>query len=192
MKKTLRPFVLGSSLFLGLLASCAPQSDTSKVLMSTSASHSGGSLSGRIHNEVNAYRTSIGARPLTRNAGLDRLAQEHCEFLRRNRGTFGLSGSNVSHQGFENRTLMARKFLNISQLGENVVAATGGNGTGAPSKIVRLWDSSPSHRFAMRGDWQQTGIGVVVDDDGMVFATQLFGAGGSSQMDFSRSFTRSF
>jgi len=190
--KSTRFLAAVATLGLGILASCAPQPTTQKVQMSSSATRTGGSLSNRIYQEVNTYRASIGAQPLVRNAGLDRLAQEHCEFLRRHRGTFKLEGSNVSHEGFENRTLIAQKFYNFSQVGENVAAAPGGGGNGAPSKLVHMWDASPSHRFAMRGNWQETGIGVVVDEDGMVFATQLFGAGGNSQMAFAQSFTRSF
>jgi uncharacterized protein YkwD len=172
-----------ASLCCAALVSCAPESSVAptKIPVSSSSARASGSLSNRILQEVNAYRASTGAKPLTRNPGLDRLAQEHCEFLRKNRGTFKVHGSNVSHQGFESRTLMARRYYNISQLGENV-AAVGGGATSAPGKMVQLWSASPSHNFAMKGKhWSDTGIGVVVDSDGMVFATQLFGLGGMQQ-----------
>jgi uncharacterized protein YkwD len=166
-----------ASLCCAALVSCAPESSVAptKIPVSTSSSRTSGSLSNRILQEVNAYRSTSGAKPLPRNPGLDRLAQEHCEYLRKNRGTFKVHGGNVSHQGFENRTLMARRYYNVSQLGENV-AAIGGGASNAPAKMVRLWAASPSHNFAMKGKgWTETGIGVVVDADGTVFATQLFG-----------------
>ena len=188
MKYAKLPVVVASLCF-GVLASCAPQQTIAptKIPVSTTARPASGSLSNRILQEVNSYRASIGARPLTRNSGLDRLAQEHCEFLRRNRGTFKVHGSNVSHQGFENRTLMARRYYNIGQLGENVAAASGG-ASNAPSKLVQMWKSSPAHHFAMKGNWQETGIGVVVDSDGMVFATQLFGTASMPQMAYRDAF----
>ncbi|HEY8962091.1 MAG TPA: CAP domain-containing protein [Luteolibacter sp.] len=182
-----------ASLCCAVLASCAPEASLSptKIPVSTSASRTSGSLSTRILQEVNAYRATTGARPLGRNPGLDRLAQQHCEFLRKNRGTFKVHGSNVSHEGFESRTLMARRYYNISQLGENV-AAVGGGANNAPGKMVQLWAASPSHNFAMKGkNWTETGIGVVVDSDGMVFATQLFGVAGMPQTSFRDGFNMS-
>jgi uncharacterized protein YkwD len=178
-----------ASLCLGVLASCAPQQNptTTKIPVSASARAGSGSLSNRVLQEVNNYRASIGGRPLTRNPGLDRLAQDHCEFMRRNRGTFKVHGSNVSHQGFENRTLMAQRYYNIGQLGENVAAASGG-ASNAPAKLVQMWKASPAHHFAMKGNWQETGIGVVVDSDGMVFATQLFGTAAMHQMAYRDAF----
>jgi uncharacterized protein YkwD len=182
-----------ASLCFAALASCAPETSVAptKIPVSTSAARTSGSLSNRILQEVNAYRSTTGARPLTRNAGLDRLAQEHCEYLRKNRGSFKVHGSNVSHQGFESRTLMARRYYHFSQLGENV-AAVGGGANNAPGKMVQLWAASPSHNFAMKGkNWSATGIGVVVDSDGMVFATQLFGIAGMQQTAYRDGFNLS-
>jgi len=176
-----------------VLASCAPEASVAptKIPVSTSAARNSGSLSNRILQEVNAYRATTGAKPLSRNPGLDRLAQEHCEFLRQHRGTFKVHGSNVSHEGFESRTLMARRYYNISQLGENV-AAVGGGANNAPANMVKLWAASPSHNFAMKGkNWTETGVGVVVDSDGMVFATQLFGLAGMPQTSYRDGFNMS-
>ena len=53
------------------------------------------------------------------------------------------------------------------------------------SALVAAWANSPGHDFTMKADWQQTGIGNLVDKDGTLFATQVFGTPTSSQMAFS-------
>ena len=168
----------------GLLASCAQPSAVYKVPMSAKAS-SDKSLTTRLLNEVNSYRASKGTGPVVRSPGLDRMAQEHCEFLVRNRGRFKLQGTNVSHDGFESRCLKARQLYNMPTLGENVAALQ----TTSSSALVSAWANSPGHAFTMKADWQQTGIGILVDQDGMVFATQIFGTPSSSQMALSRRIT---
>ena len=40
--------------------------------------------------------------------------------------------------------------------------------------LIELWKDSKDHHKNMLDDWTHTGIGVVVDSDGMVFATQIF------------------
>jgi hypothetical protein len=42
----------------------------------------------------------------------------------------------------------------------------------------------------MLDDWTQTGIGVVVDSDGMVFATEIFSTVSNSQMSVRERFNR--
>lgn len=122
---------------------------------------------------VNSYRAAKGAGPLRQNATLDRMAQQHCEYLMKNRGKFGVSGTNVSHIGFDGRAAVANRVLNMKSFAENVAFAHKG---ATPSRFVTLWHNSPTHRFAMSGaGWEDTGIGVVIAPDGGIFATQLFG-----------------
>jgi uncharacterized protein YkwD len=167
-----------------LLASCAPPPTINKVPMSATSS-SDKSLTSRLFTEINAYRASKGASPLVRNPGLDRMAQQHCEFLRLNRGKFKIQGTNVSHDGFESRCLIARQMFNMPTMGENVAALH----TTSSSALVSAWSNSRGHDFTMTADWQQTGIGILVDNDGLVFATQLFGTPSNSQMAFSQRLT---
>lgn len=143
---------------------------------------SSGSLSNQILQEVNRYRMSKGAAPLARNPGLDRLAQEHCEYLRGRSGS-SLSRANINHQGFKSRASYARLYYNMSRISENVAGVHGGTSV-APERMVKLWSESPSHDHAMKGDWNATGIGVVVYSDGTVIATQLFGFSRSQQTTF--------
>ena len=71
-----------------LLAPCAPalEHESSTMLPVATAAAGHGRLAGNIHAQVNAYRQSLGKPGLKRLAGLDRLTQQHSEFMRRNRG----------------------------------------------------------------------------------------------------------
>ena len=141
--------------------------------MSSSGSHDK-SVSGGILQGVNEYRRSNGLSTLQRHSGLDRLAQQHAEYMMKNRGSFSLHGKNVSHYGFDGRVAAARHHHNMETISENVIAGTQINGDVA-SVLVRGWSSSGGHRKNMTDDWSATGIGVAIDKDGGVFATQLFG-----------------
>jgi uncharacterized protein YkwD len=147
------------------------------------------SVSGRLYQEVNAYRRSRGAAELQRHAGLDRLAQDHCEYLRKHRGTFSVNGKNVSHIGFEGRTLFAREHFQMYNISENVAAANH-PGSSPTTAVIGLWKGSKDHHKNMLDDWTHTGVGVVVDSDGMTFATQLFSTVSMSQMTTRERFNR--
>jgi uncharacterized protein YkwD len=165
-----------------LLASCASSKlTTTHVPMSSSATHADSSLAGTVYAKVNDYRASIGAQPLQRDAGLDRMAQKHSEFLLANRGKFTLSGSNVSHYGFEERALYAQRAMNMQSVAENVASGPW-SGQGGPADMVNTWKASSDHNFNLKGNWNATGVGVAVDKDGRVFATQIFATRSTSLM----------
>jgi uncharacterized protein YkwD len=166
-----------------LLAPCAPGLEPSATTLPVTTAPAGqGRLAATIHGQVNAYRQSLGKPALQRHAGLDRLAQQHAEFMRRNRGKFGKGNAgNLTHHGFEERTLMAQRGMGISDVGENVGACQGA--ASAAGTLVEAWKKSRGHQMNLKGGWTQTGIGVVVDDDGTVFATQLFGNTSKSHLD---------
>jgi len=161
-------------LLVSLLAPCASALDQATALPVATASGSHEQLAGNIHSQVNAYRQSLGKPGLKRNAGLDRLARQHSEFMRRNRGKFGKgSKGNITHFGFEERSMMAQRGMGMSDVGENVATCSR---TARPANVlVEAWKKSKGHQMNLKGSWTQTGIGVVVDADGTVFATQLFG-----------------
>lgn len=187
MKKHLSLKVIAVVCVAGL-ASCAPPQQPTKLQVSASIRPSP-SLSGQVFETVNSYRNSVGATTLQRHAGLDRLAQEHCEYLRQHRGTFTLHGKNVSHFGFEGRALAAREHYQMQNVSENVAAANYPGQRPAPV-IVNLWAGSKGHEYNMRQSWTHTGVGVVTDSDGMVFATQLFATVNNSQLATRERFNR--
>jgi uncharacterized protein YkwD len=130
-------------------------------------------LRNELFAEVNNFRASIGRSGLKRHAGLDALAQQHSEYLRSHRGTFSLEGKNISHYGFEGRAAAAKSSMGMESLSENVIAGNQPGGLGA-RQMVAGWKGSPGHLNNMRGTWDFSGIGVAVDSDGHVFATQIF------------------
>jgi uncharacterized protein YkwD len=173
---------------IGALASCAPKPEIQRMPVSASL-HPDSPLSERVLREVNSYRRSHGVSQLQRHAGLDRLAQQHSEYLRKNRGTFGLYGKNVSHIGFEGRALAARTNYHMENLSENVASASG-SGANTSKTLLELWKNSKAHEYNMRSAWTYTGIGVAVDPDGTVFATQLFSSVMNSQTSLRERFNR--
>lgn len=138
------------------------------------------SLSGQVFQGVNSYRASKGKSALVRHAGLDRLAQKHCNYLVQTRGSHGLHSRSSSHMGFEGRTTVALHKYSISSVGENVASST----TKSANHIVNLWVGSKGHEHNMRGDWVCTGVATVVTPEGAVISTQLFGTDpGGSDLD---------
>jgi uncharacterized protein YkwD len=162
------------------LGACSIPSETEKLPVS-SARRPDASLVSQILQEVNTYRRNHGAADLQMHAGLNGLAQRHCEYLAQNRGKFGLYGKNVSHFGYEGRALAARERYKMINYCENVAAAVQPGKLAAPT-LVKLWASSKDHEFNMRSDWAYTGIGVVVAEDGMVFSTEIFATASNSQL----------
>lgn len=128
-------------------------------------------LSNQVFAAVNNYRNDRNKGSLRRDAGLDRLARGHAEFLMRNRGKHGSNTSDANHRGFGGRAETARMTMGFGQVAENVVCCRGGNA----ATLVRLWSESRSHQRAMVSPYQYTGIGTVVDRDGMVFSVEMFG-----------------
>jgi len=169
-----------------ILVCCASQTEPGSTAGSASL-NTGKSASGQVIQAVNSYRLSQGKKPLQRHAGLDRLAQLHSEYLRKNRGSFKLYGSNVSHMGFDGRTAVARKQYQMENISENV-AATNHPGMAIGAVIVQDWKGSKDHHQNMMDSWTHTGVGVVADSDGTVFVTQLFSTMASSQQSLRNRF----
>ncbi len=164
----------------GAMASCTNPPET-KMLPTAGAPRPSSSLSGQIYEAVNSYRRNHGAVELERHAGLDPLAQNHCEYLHQNRGKFGIYGKNVSHFGSEGRTLVARERYHMLNSSENV-GSIKSNGKNIVPALVNLWTSSKDHEKNLLSSWTHTGIGVVVDTDGTVFSTEIFATVSNSQM----------
>ena len=170
----------------GLLASCSsPSSPVTRVSVSASSGKavSGSALSRQVFDEVNSYRERNGKSILERHAGLDQLAQEHCDYIAK---TCGGSGLNINHENFSKRAFNANRYFHIPSVGENVVSSS----TRTSSHLLSLWVSSKSHEKNMRGSWAYTGIGTATAPDGMVISTQIFGSSEANPNLDSRDFAR--
>lgn len=181
--------LIGAGLVM-LFASCANDLDTTRVPMSASGSPGAvstkGNLKKQMHDSVNQYRASIGKKPLQSHAGLDRLAQAHCEFMAKNRGKFSLGSENITHYGFEERVLLAQRGYGMESLAENVA---GGKVAGnVASQMTTAWVNSKKHVYNLKQDWDASGMGVCVTDDGMVYATQIFATKNISSMTLTDQF----
>lgn len=176
MKTKIQTMLFATAL-VGALASCSPPSTPVNRVPVSSSFGREAALSDQVFAEVNSYRASKGKSTLQRHAGLDRLAQQHCDYLAKNGEKQSLHGKYVSHYGFEGRSDMARYQYKIMTLGENVVASS----NRSPKHLLNLWSGSKSHEHNMRGDWTCTGVATSVNTQGMVVSTQLFGSAPSSQ-----------
>jgi len=111
---------------------------------------------------IDAARASERAAPLSRDAQLETLAQEHAEAMRRARKTAHDTGDGDLNQRLQ------RADLELSA-GENVAHA------GSAALAQRALWASPSHRenLLFRG-FDRVGIGVAPDADGTLWVCQVF------------------
>lgn len=177
----MKPTNLGALAALGIacLPSCTAPAETMTVYMSISTQNET-NLSNQVFREVNHYRHDRSKQELTRHPGLAALAREHAQYLRLTRGT---SAKDANHHDFGKRAMKAQYTMGFRQVAENVVCCRGGSG----ATYVRLWSQSAPHEKTMRADaYQYTGIGTVVDGDGMVFTVQLFATRGMAGTFVSR------
>ena len=161
---------------LGSLASCSAPSSASSPVPSSSSAGRDSALASQVFTEVNSYRTANGKAALSRHAGLDRLAQQHSDYLAKTGGSYDLYGKNVSHFGFDGRAVMARQAYKITSMGENVIAST----DRSAKRLVNSWVASKGHDYNMRNDWFCTGVGTTITPDGMGITTQIFGTAPST------------
>ncbi len=171
LMKTSPYTLLFASALVGALASCSSPSPTVTRVQVSSSFGREAALSDQVFAEVNSYRSTKGKAALQRHAGLDRLAQQHCDYLAKKSGNYGTNGNNVSHIGFEGRALTAKHTYKIGTVGENVVAST----NRSAQHLVNLWAGSKGHEYNMRGEWALCGVATSVTADGQVISTQLFG-----------------
>jgi uncharacterized protein YkwD len=79
--------------------------------------------------------------------------------------------------GFEARARIASIQYHMDTCSENVAfTMSRPTETQTVTALVSLWQHSENHEYTMsQKTWTDTGIGTVVDRDGAVFATQIFG-----------------
>lgn len=187
VKNTGLLIIIGILGFLGL-AACSSGLETSRVPVSASSGISGvlspseKTTTDRLEDALNRYRASIGRQPIPRHPGLDAMARRHCDFMARNRGKFSLGSKNISHYGFEERALLAKRRYGLGHCSENVA---GGMIPGdIPSRLVGAWTTASDHAYNLKQDWHATGIGIQIAADGYVYAVQIFATKGISKMGY--------
>jgi uncharacterized protein YkwD len=111
---------------------------------------------------VNAYRAKKGKASLKTSEKLSKLAHKHSKGMAANGGWFhSTSGQLLSYM---------QKAGCDSSIGENVAGYPG-----KVSGVHQAFIDSPPHRKQMlKGYWKKMGAGIVVDDTGWMWATELF------------------
>jgi len=115
--------------------------------------------------KVNAYRQQIGLPPMTLVEDFSQLARLHSVAMADGELELG-------HDGYEDRFQLATSVAYLNRGGENV-----GMNFGVPEPVVRIlngWIDSPDHLENMAGNYNLTGVGIAVSEEGAYFFTQLF------------------
>ncbi|MBD2561858.1 MULTISPECIES: CAP domain-containing protein [Nostoc] len=116
-----------------------------------------------VFSQINEYRASIGQPELTRNSAIDNQAKIHSQNMASGRVAFG-------HGGFQQR--IKATGISYRTAGENVAYNQGRSDPA--TRAVQGWLKSPGHLANIKGNFNQTGIGVARNSAGRVYLTQLF------------------
>ena len=123
----------------------------------------------RVFDLVNERRTAAGLSPLSWNENVAGVARYHSQNMADHKffSHTGADGKKVSNRA---DALGVKKW---HALGENIAY---NRGFKSPlESAVQSWMNSPGHRDnILKNDWQESGIGVVVSEDGAYYFTQVF------------------
>lgn len=112
---------------------------------------------------INQHRKKIGLSILKMNSKITEVALTHSRNMATGQTPFG-------HDGFDSRVEQLRtEITNVYAEAENVAY-----GANTAKEVVNMWLHSPGHKKNIEGKYNLTGIGIVEDDSGTLFFTQLF------------------
>lgn len=120
------------------------------------------SIENEIMELINQHRVSVGLGELKANALMNEEARIHSYNMSTGAVPFG-------HDGFEDRVETIQ-----SQLGGYIFAENVAKDYANAQIAVTAWLNSDGHKKNIEGDYNLSGIGVVLGDDGMLYFTQLF------------------
>ena len=123
------------------------------------------SLEQQTHELINAVRKGQGLQALAWNDAIAGEAKIHSLNM-------AAGAVSVGHDGFDARAEAIGKKVAWVSIGENVAY---NQGYADPvAKAVEGWMKSDGHRHNILGDFNLTGIGVAINDQGEYFFTQIF------------------
>lgn len=114
---------------------------------------------------VNEYRKKTGSDALVWSDDIAIASREHSQAMATGQAEF-------SHDGFDSRMKEISDFMPLSGMGENIAYNLGSKDPAGLA--VSDWIASPGHRQNMIGDYEYTGIGVAVSQDGYYYFNQIF------------------
>lgn len=119
------------------------------------------SIAKEILQLVNIYRASIGKELLEMNTLATDLANEHTLYM--------IEQNDISHDDFDKRSDRLFVEEKASRTGENVAY-----GQRSAEGVMEAWLNSTEHRKNIEGDFTHIGIGVIKNNAGTYYFTQLF------------------
>jgi uncharacterized protein YkwD len=147
-----------------LLAACQPQAASVKSASTCGPAAPDNSITQTVFNRVNSDRAANGLGPLSWNAQLACLAQDHSN-------TMATTGD-FSHRDLS-VTIRQPDYAGYASLGENILV---GPNTMAGDAMEDAWMNSPGHRAnILSANFDSIGIAVGWSSDGRIWATQNFG-----------------
>jgi len=136
---------------------------SSDTILIAQSSINTAALEQAVFNQINNYRVSQGLRALTRNSAIDNQARTHSQNMANATVPFG-------HTGFSERVKATG--ISYRAAGENVAF---NQGYSDPATIaVQGWLKSSGHLANIKGNYEQTGIGVAKNSRGGIYFTQIF------------------
>lgn len=148
--------------------SCSSQSYEGPLPAASAIASRG--VDSRIVEYVNRSRVAGGGKAVERDAFLDKLALDHAQASMRK----GKSAA-LGHDGFQSRFQAAHQGIGAVMFAENVHRVPASSPDPA-RRVVEEWAASPVHRKNQYGPWNRTGVGVVRDSEGWLWAVQVFAA----------------
>ena len=118
--------------------------------------------------EVNNYRLQMELPPMTLIEEFSLLARQHSQAMADGKVDIG-------HDGFHQRYHMASSVASLHAGAENV-----GMNFSIEDPVglaISSWLSSDDHLRNIEGEYELTGVGIAVSEDGAMFFTQLFFSG---------------
>lgn len=123
-------------------------------------------MEARVFAHVNAHRVSIGRPEFDASRALADIAREHSRAMASGRRGFG-------HEGFASRGKKVIAVVPYSGFGENI-SRHRRSGAEVPDAALQKWLGSEVHRKKVEGDYDVSGVGAAVSEDGTWYLTQLF------------------
>ena len=117
-----------------------------------------------IYNRVNQYRQTLDLPPLEIDPIISVQAKIHSQEMAKT--------GNLSHDGFQGRVESFARVIPYRNAGENIATCIG---FARPDEVVvQGWIESEGHHRNMIGRYDLTGIGVVQNNKGEYYFTQIF------------------
>jgi len=118
-------------------------------------------MAGEMLSLVNKHRTAIGLAELQADRSMaTALAVDHTFYM--------IEQDRISHDNFQSRR------QTLKNDGANIVGENVASGYETAQGVVDAWLNSPAHRAIIEGPYSHAGFGVIQDDRGRFYFTQLF------------------